>query len=880
MPKSKNQNQNFRYLPLVLLTELVCFVLADHADMYFIQQISRKLSNLAHSDLIDSKIVTLVQQGQYVDALQFYSRNPLNATRFTYPSLLKACGFLSNLQYGKTIHSTIITKGFFYSDPYITTSLINFYFKCGSFGNAVNVFDKLPESEVSGQDVTFWNSIVNGYFRFGHKKEGIAQFCRMQLFGVRPDAYSLCILLGASDGHLGYAKQIHGYSVRKVFYGDPFLDSALIYMYFSCGRPLDAWRLFKDLEDKGNVVAWNVMIGGFGENGLWENSLEVYLLAKNENVKLVSASFTSTLSACCQGEFVSFGMQVHCDLVKLGFENDPYVCTSLLTMYSKCKLVEDAENVFDQVSVKKTELWNAMISAYVGNGRSSDGLKIYKQMKLLQIPPDSLTATNVLSSCCLVGSYDFGRLIHAELVKRPIQSNVALQSALLTMYSKCGNSDDANSIFNTIKGRDVVAWGSMISGFCQNRKYMEALEFYNSMTVYGEKPDSDIMASVVSACTGLKNVNLGCTIHGFAIKSGLEQDVFVASSLVDMYSKFNFPKMSGNVFSDMPLKNLVAWNSIISCYCRNGLPDLSISLFSQMTQYGLFPDSVSITSVLVSVSSVAVLRKGKAVHGYLIRQRIPSDLQLENALIDMYIKCGFLKYAQHIFQNMLQTNLVTWNIMIAGCGSHGDWLKAMRLFDEMRSFGIAPDDITFISLLTSCNHCGFIEEGLKLFQLMTVEHGIEPRMEHYVNIVDLLGRAGRLDDAYAFVKNLPIEPDRSIWLSLLCSCRVHHNVVLGKLAAHKLLDIEPSRGSNYVQLLNLYGENELQDRAANLRASMKEKGLKKSPGCSWIEVGNSIDVFFSGDSSSPRTIEIYDLLNSLRRNMRKKGGHYESVEAL
>ena len=295
------------------------------------------------------------------------------------------------------------------------------------------MFDKLPESEVLGQDVTFWNSIVTGYFRFGHIKEGITQFCRMQLFGVRPDAYSLCILLGVSDGYLRYAKQIHGYSLRNVFYADPFLDSALIDMYFSCGRPLDAWRLFKDLEDKGNVVAWNVMIGGFCENGLWENSLEVYLSAKNEKVKLVSESFASTLTACCRGEFVSFGMQVHCDVVRLGFENDPYVCTSLLTMYSKCKLVEDAENVFDQVSVKKTELWNAMISAYVGNGYAYDGLKIYKQMKLLKIPPDSLTATNVLSSCSLGGSYDFGRLIHAELVKRPIQSNVALQSALLTM---------------------------------------------------------------------------------------------------------------------------------------------------------------------------------------------------------------------------------------------------------------------------------------------------------------------------------------------------------------------------------------------------------------------------------------------------------------
>lgn len=761
------------------------------------------------------------------------------------------------------------------------------YVKCGSLTDAVHLFDKLSESEVSTQDVTIWNSIIDGYFRFGYMREGMLQFCRMQSLGVKPDAYSLCILLGecececACDWHLRLVegKQIHGYIVRNMFNGDPFLESALIGMYCNCGRPIDAWHLFKELEDKNNIVVWNVMIGGFDENGFWESSLELYLLAKNENVKLVSASFTCTLSACRQGESVSFGKQVHCDVIKMGFGNDHYVCTSLLTMYANYRVVEDAEKVFDHVLDKEVELFNAMISAYVGNGCVYDALKIYKQMNLCEIPPDSFTMSNILSCSSMAGLYDFGRLIHTELVKRPIQSNIGVQSALLTMYSKCESHDDAISIFSTMKERDVVAWGSMISGLCQNRKYKDAFDFFKAMKANGLKPDSDIMASVISACTGLENVDLGYMIHGFVFKSGLELDVFVASSLVDMYSKCNLLEMARNVFSVMPVKNLVAWNSIMSCYYWNGLPELSINIFSQIVQYGLHPDCVSITTVLVAISLVAALLQGKTEHGYLIRLGIPSDLQVENTLINMYIKCGFLKYAHYIFQNISQKNLVSWNSMIAGYGSHGECLKAMALFEEMKSSGITPDDVTFLSLLSSCNHSGLIEEGLHLLQFMRMEYGIEPRVEHYTNIVDLLGRAGRLDDAYTFVKNMPIEPDRSIWLSLLCSCRVHRNVELGELAAHELLKVEPTRGSNYVQLFNLYGEAEFWDRAASIWASMKEKGLKKSPGCSWIEVGNRIDVFFSGDCSALRTVEIYEVLSCLRRHMVKKGGSYEIVEA-
>ncbi|KAL5733051.1 hypothetical protein ACOSP7_032388 [Xanthoceras sorbifolium] len=851
--------------------------------MHLKSYIFRQVSYLTHPhctpplpNLINSKIRNLVQQKQYLEALKFYSQNPnfpISTTKFTFPSLLKACASISNLYYGKTLHATITYMGL-QPDPYITTSLIDMYVKCRSLDNAVKVFDELSEGEVCSRDVSVWNSMIDGYFRFDRISEGIGQFCRMQRLDLRPDAYSLSILLGVCDnGILGYkeGKQIHGYVLRNMFDGDPFLDTAIIDMYLSCGMLTNAWYVFDKLGDRSGVVVWNVMIGGFCEKGLWECSLELHSFAKNEGVKFLSASFSTVLSACGSSEDVSFGMQVHCDVIKMGFQSNPYVYTSLLTMYAKCKLVEDAEGIFYQILDKETEVWNAMISAYVNNGRAYDALELYNSMRVNAILSDVFTILNIFSSSSMVGLYDFGRSVHAELIKRPIQNNIAIQSTLLTMYSKCGSSADANLVFSTMEERDVVAFGSMISGFCHNSKFEEALNFFRDMEAHGVKPDSDIMVSVISACSGLENVDLGCEIHGFVVKSGFQLDLFVASSLIDMYSKCGFLDSAEKIFSGMPHKSLVTWNSMISCYCRNGLPEYSIRLFPQILQHGFHPDSVSITSVLGAISSVAALIQGKIVHGYVTRLKVRCDIQVENALIDMYIKCGFLKYAHYIFQNMFRKDLVTWNSMIAGYGSHGECLKAMTLFDCMKSSEIRPDAVTFLCLLSSCNHSGLVEAGQHLFQSMEVEHGIEPKMEHYVNMVDLLGRAGRLDEAYKFVRSMPVEPERSVWLSLLCACRAHRNVELGELAADNLLKLEPSTGSNYVHLLNLYGEAELWDRAANLRASMKEKGLKKQPGCSWIELKNRVDVFLSGDSSSPRTTEIYETLNSLRRNMRKKG---------
>ncbi|KAJ0984969.1 hypothetical protein J5N97_003325 [Dioscorea zingiberensis] len=785
--------------------------------------------------------------------------------RFTFPSLLKDIAAKLDLNNGVKVHVRILELGLQF-DCHIASSLINMYVRCGSFDYATKVFDQLPQ-----RDVAVWNTMLSGYFHHSRPCDGLVLLARMQLLGFKPDAHSLGILLGACSGFfldIRRGKEVHAYAFRNAFDGEKILETTLIDVYSKLGGIKEAYRVFNHAVEN-NVLMWNAIIGGFCYNGLSEISLELFVLMINKGCEMKAATFTSVLMSCSIGKFANFGQGVHCCVIKKGHEFDPYVRTSLLTMYAKCGLVNDARKVFYVVQSDGTELWNSMISAYVRNSCVREVLDVYIQMRVAGVRLDSITISNLLSACGNFRLMDFGRKIHGELVKRPELMNMIVQSSLLTMYMKNGDIETADAFFNSNEVEDIVVWGTMISGFCQNKKFDSALGLFHQLMAKGLKPDSTVIASVVSASSSLGCLKLGFQLHGHAIKSGAAADVFVGSGLIDLYAKLNMPDSSECVLRNMAYKNLVVYNSMISAYGRNGLVDESIRVLGEISQQGLSPDSISITSALASVSSAASLSKGKMIHGYQVRKGVLSDALVENALLDMYMKCGCLGYGQRIFNSMTFKNLVAWNTMIAGYGSHGHCFVAFEMFEEMKRFEVSPDGTTFLSLISSCSHSRLVEEGMRIFNSMHRDHGIVPKKEHYANMVDLFSRAGWLNEAYQFIQKMPIEPDESVFLCLLSACRVHRHKNLGELVADHLLNIKPGESGSYTQLLNFYNEIGLFDRAARLRMQMKDKGTKKSPGCSWIEINNRVQVFYSGDSSSsPIALIIHETLKNLRTTMR------------
>ncbi|KAK8937213.1 Pentatricopeptide repeat-containing protein [Platanthera zijinensis] len=786
-------------------------------------------------------------------------------SKFSLPSLLKKCAFRLDVAQGKTIHAVILQLGL-YSDPYIASSLISLYSKCHRLADARHVFAQLPH-----KDTTLWNSMVAGNLHHHRYQDALRFLSQMQLAGCRPDAHSLALLLKAcSNGGLGLrqCEQIHGFLFRNALnHCDAFVLTGLIHVYSRTGRLCRACVVFEGVLDKTPAI-WNSMISGFFYNGLLETSLDFFVLMRSEGFEVRSEIASCVLSVCAVLGAVRFGESVHCCVTKLGFELDSFVCTSMITLYGNVGLMEEAYKLFDAVPDKNVPLWNSMLSALFSNSRASEALVVYDRMRALGVDPDSVTMTNVLSSCGMIGRREVGRKVHALLIKMPELTTMAVQSSLISMYMRTGDVNEAVVLFRSVEEWDVVLLSSMMSGFFQNKRYDHALKLFQQLHSEGFIiRDSGFFASIISVCSAMDWLQLGFQIHSLAMKNGTVYDAFLGSALINMYSKCGLPLSAESVFSATERKSLVVWNSLISGYSRNGLLGESIGAFVRIVQSGLIPDSISITSVLISVSTSAALSKGKMIHAYLVRNGVFGDEIVENSLLDMYMKCGCLGYAKQLFDGISSKNIVACNTMIAGYGFHGECSKAIELFQGMQMFNVVPNGTSFLSLISSCSHSGLVAEGCKFYDSMIKDYGIVPGMEHFANMVDLFSRAGYLEEAYRFIReDMPVEPDERIWMCFLSACRVHRVLNLGEIVVEQLIRRRPEETGSYVQVLNLYGEMELMEKSAAIRVGMRAAGLRKTPGCSWIEVADRVGVFYSGDSSSP--VEVHAALNGLQRVMK------------
>ncbi|CAA6669233.1 unnamed protein product [Spirodela intermedia] len=791
--------------------------------------------------------------------------------RYAFPSLLKIAASRSDLSHGRALHAAGLKNGLV-SDPFIAASLVSMYSKCTVLSDAVDLFDGLPE-----RDTATWNSMIDGFFRHGRRKSGFSCFHRMQLAGVRPDRHSLSIVLSdcGNSSDIKRGRQAHAHLLKNISDPDPFLATSLIDMYLKCGRLSPALRVFDSSlgkEDEENVCVWNAMIGGLRQIGLWEKSFEFYALMKSHSVAAVPATFSSLLAGCSHGgDSTALAETIHSDVIKTGLEGEPFVCTSLLATYGRCGSMDSAAKVFAGTPDKKTELFNAMIAACNASGRAGEAILVYGNMNRRSSGghADSFTISNALAACSSsVDFLDLGRAIHGQSVKLPEGRSVSVSTSLVTMYGRWGKMEESAAVFDFAEEKDdEVLWGSMIAGLCQNKMLRAAISLVNQMLSRGWELDSAVLTSVASAAVKLEQPEIGFQVHGHAVKSGMEADTFVGSALVDLYAKSGLLDSAGEVFAAVPEKNIVAWNSIISGFGRAGDVARCVAALNQMLQSGPPPDSISVTAALVAATSAAALSMGKMIHAFQIRNYIRDDAQVGNSLIDMYSSSGCLRYARQVFEGMSVRTVATWNSMISGYGSHGHCDAAVGLFQEMQSSPAAlpPDEITFLALISACSHSGQTEEGLEFFRLMTSGHRIAPSTHHCASVVDLLGRAGRLEQAFRFAAGVPPAAGGSVWLSLLAACRVHGNVEAGEAAARRLRGLDPEA---HVQLWKLYGEGGLPEKAAAARGRMRAEGLKKKPGCSWIEVRGHVEVFFSGNSLSPLGVDAHAVLNSLRGVLR------------
>lgn len=783
-----------------------------------------------------------------------------------FASILQACCFHAFIEQGKQVHAQVVVCGLS-KNCNLGTKILGMYVLCGGIMEARNVFYQLELRHALP-----WNWIIRGITMMGWFDIALMFYFKMLASGISPDKYTFIYVIKACSGlkNARLGKLVHEKIQLMGLKMDVFVASCLIKLYTDNGCIHDARCLFDKIAHKDDVL-WNVMINGYVKNGDTNNSVEMFLKMKKSDIKPNAVTFACMLSICASEALIGFGTQLHGLVVFCGLELDSPVANTLLSMYSKCKCLSDARRLFDLMPQTDVVTWNGMISGYVQNGFMSEASHIFHDMVSAGVKPDSITFSSFFPSLTEYASLKQGMEIHGYIIRHGVPLDVFLKSALIDIYFKCRNVEMARKIFNQSFIVDVVVCTAMISGFVLNRMNIDALKIFRWLLQEKMKPNSLTLASVLPAFAGLAALRLGKELHGNIIKNGLHGKCHVGSAITDMYAKCGKLDLAHQVFQGLSERDAVCWNTMITSCSQNGKPEEAIDLFRQMGVAGVKYDSVSISSALSACANLPALHYGKEIHGFMIRRDVISDLFCASALIDLYAKCGNLDFSQRVFDLMPNKSEVSWNSIIAAYGNHGHLKDSLTLFHQMLENGILPDHVTFLGIISSCGHAGQINEGIHYFHCMTEQYGIPARMEHYACMVDLFGRAGRLNEAFETIQSMPFSPDAGVWGTLLGACRVHSNVELAEVASKHLFDLDPQNSGYYILLSNINADAGKWGRVLKIRSLMKERGVQKVPGYSWIEVNNITHMFVAADGSHPQSARIYSLLNSLLLELRKEG---------
>ncbi|CAL5206503.1 unnamed protein product [Lathyrus oleraceus] len=502
---------------------------------------------------------------------------------------------------------------------------------------------------------------------------------------------------------------------------------------------------------------------------------------------------------------------------------------------------------------------------------TSTGLHVLDLIDNGSLEPDRTIYNKLLKRCTMLGKLKQGKLVHAHILNSELKNDLVIQNSVLFMYAKCGSLEIARQVFDEMSLKDVVSWTSMITGYSQNEHATSALVLFPEMIRHGSKPNEFTLSSLVKSCGFIQSYIDGKQIHGCCWKYGFQSNVFVGSSLVDMYARCGYLREAQLVFDELESKNEVSWNALISGYARKGEGEEALALFVKMQRENYGATDFTYSALLCSSSSTGSLEQGKWLHAHMMKSGKKLVGYVGNTLLHMYAKSGNIWDAKKVFDRLFKVDVVSCNSMLIGYAQHGLGKEAVDLFEKMMLWvEIEPNDITFLSVLTACSHAGLLDEGKYYFELMK-KYGIEPKVSHYTTFVDLLGRAGLLDQAKSFIEEMPIEPTATIWGALLGASKMHKNMEMGAYAAQKVLELDPFYSGTHTLLSNIYASAGRWKDVANVRKMMKDSGLKKEPACSWVEIENSVHVFVANDISLPDKDKVYEMWEKLNQKIKGIG---------
>ncbi|KZV48545.1 pentatricopeptide repeat-containing protein-like [Dorcoceras hygrometricum] len=666
------------------------------------------------------------------------------------------------------------------------------------------------------------------------------------------------------------AKQLHAQIIKLKGRGVPLVEFATVILsiYSNFNLLQDSFSIFNGLRSPP-TKAWKSVIKCCAATGHFVESLtllkKMMVLGKNPGRNV----FPSVLKTCAHLRNLKFGEAVHGCIVRFGLDSDLFTGNALMNMYAKLESL-DGKHVFDRVSeTNRTYRFEKVVKTL----RNSHGFIQDSESCSAGGVENGWSDHTIDDRSCEPGQ-EFGRLVFDVDQIKYLDSSVRKQ-----LYPCVGKTqildglkernpgifaqDSVAKVFEMMPVRDLVSWNTVLGGYIQKEMYEEALMTVREMALGDLKPDSFTLSSVLSIFADRQDSLKGKEIHGYAIRHGFDKDVFIGSGLADMYASSALMEDSYRIFRLLPQKDKVSWNTMIAACVDNGWFDKGLELLREMLMANIKPVAFTFSSIVPMCSHLTMLHLGKQLHGYIVRLGFDDNIYVASSLVHMYSKCGNIRIAQWIFDKMEFHDAISWTSMIMAHAVHGHAQDAILLFEKMEIEGVTPNPRSFLAVLTACSHAGLVDESLKYFKSMTQNHAISPSLEHYAAIADLLGRTGRLDEAYEFISSMHVAPTSSIWSTLLSACRVRKNIELAERVAKEMFIIDPKDSTPYLLLSHVYVSAGRWKDAMKLRTKMRKKGMKKMPACSWIEVDKSMHFFVSGNGNHSTNKEMSMALHDL-----------------
>ncbi|KAI4333407.1 hypothetical protein L6164_018227 [Bauhinia variegata] len=634
--------------------------------------------------------------------------------------------------------------------------------------------------------IAYCNSRITKNGRSGNIKEAESIFSRMP--NRNTISWTAMLTAYAENGQIRKA--------RKTFDEMPERTTAsynaMITAYIRNRCNVDeAYKLFTVLSER-NAVSYAAMITGFIRAGMFDQAEKLYSETPLQMRDPVCSN--ALISGYLKNNKLNEAVRI---FQGMG-DRDVISWSSMIDGFCKGRRIHDARNLFDKMPDRNVVSWSTMIDGYMEKGCFEEGFELFLNMRReSRVEINSTTMTIMCKACGSCGRTQEGLQIHGLTLHMGFEFDAILSNSIITMYCMFGYTDMANKIFCTMNKKDIVSWNSLISGYIQNSQVEEAYKLFERM------PEKDL-------------ISWTAIISGFSMTGKIGK----AIELFDM----------------IPEKDDIVWTATISGFVNNGEYEEALRWFVRMCQEGYKPNTMTFSTVIAASAALVALSQGLQFHIHALKMNLESDLSVQNSLISMYSKCGNIIDAYRIFRDITQPNVISYNSIITGFAQNGFGEEGLGIYEKMQHEGHQPNHVTFLAVLSACTHVGLVEEGRHYFKSMKSQYGIEPGVDHYACMVDLLGRAGLLDEAVDLIHSMPLKPHAGVWGAILGASMTHSRLDLAKLAAQRISELEPANATPYVVLSDLYSDAGKQTEGNHVRMTKNLKGIKKIPGCSWVAV--------------------------------------------